>query len=305
MAEQHRSRGFTRADALVAGVICLVLVLLVPIVQAMTEAHYIRSTCGNNLSQIGRMMLIYANDYDDELPRAGGPTSLYGALGNWTAPNRYLAYGLAADGSGGKATINSCFYLLVKYVEATPKLFVCGGDKGTTEFKLSDVWGLASGFELIDAWDFGPSGTGGTSWKSCSYSYHLPFGSPYALTLYDDPNLAVAADRNPWMKSPASDAAAWVFFTPDLPPYGGNEESGRAGNAISHGLDGQNVLFLDGQVRFETRSWCGVEQDNIYAVGTTDGGHPKGVMPALGSMPLSETDSLLFHDPSTFGSNKR
>jgi len=74
---------------------------------------------------------------------------------------RTTAFGLTNDGSGGKASISSCFYLLVKYAEVTPKSFVCKGDSGTSEFKLADITAnLGSGFELIDAWDFGPGGTG-------------------------------------------------------------------------------------------------------------------------------------------------
>lgn len=297
MAEQRKSRGFTRADVLVAGAVCLVLVLLAPVVQAMTEALYIRTVCGNNLSQIGKAMLIYANDYEGTLPRAGGPTSLYGALGKWTASTRYGAYGLSADGNGGKATINSCFYLLVKYYGLPTKVFVCPGDKGTSEFKLSDDFGLPSGFELIDAWDFGPPSI---SYKSCSFSYHLPFGSWHFPTISQDPNFAVAADRNPWFKSPAADAAPYAEFRPDLPEFGGTAEQARAGNAIAHERDGQNVLFRDGRVTFETRSYCGVAKDNIYTRTDTDGGSPFGVGPALCSIPMSEEDSLLFHDPKAF-----
>ena len=65
---------------------------------------------------------------------------------------------------GGKATISSCFYLLVKYAEVTPKSFICKGDSGTTEFKLSELTAApAANFELIDVWDFGPCGRRPTS----------------------------------------------------------------------------------------------------------------------------------------------
>jgi len=37
---------------------------------------------------------------------------------------------------GGRASISSCFYMLVKYMEMPTRVFVCGGDEGTTEFKL-------------------------------------------------------------------------------------------------------------------------------------------------------------------------
>lgn len=299
MAEQRRSRGFTRADALVAGAVCLVLVLLVPVVHAMTREMYIRIGCGSNLGQLGKAMIVYANDYEDELPRAGGRTSIWGAVTNWMSATRYLAFGLDVGGGGGRATINSCFYLLVKYTEATPRLFVCGGDEGTTEFRLSDVPAntLPAGFELIDAWDFGPPAT---SFKSCSYSYHLLFGSPYPPTLAADPNLALVADRSPWFVSPAGSPMPFSTFVPDLPQFSGNAQTACSGNAIAHGLDGQNVLFLDGRVAFEDRPYCAAEMDNIYTPSDhPDEGSPWGQPPTLASVPSNRKDSLLVHDPNT------
>ena len=112
--------------------------------------------------------------------------------------------------------------------------------------------------------------------------------------------MAVAADRSPWFVSPAQTPSVFAAFVPDLLGHGGTAQMARYGNAVGHQRDGQNVLFLDGRVTFETRSYCGVEQDNIYTPGTTDGGHPKGTKPTLTSVPLSEMDSLLVHDPIFF-----
>ncbi|MEN6425095.1 MAG: hypothetical protein ABFE13_07020, partial [Phycisphaerales bacterium] len=284
-------------------IIALLMGILMPALARVRQLAF-RLTCGTNLSGVGKAMLIYANDYEDELPKAGGRNSAWGALtgSNWMASNRTAAFGLGTDGSGGKATINSCFYLLVKYAEVTPKSFVCKGDSGTSEFKLSEMTGLPSGFELIDAWDFGTSGTAGsTSWKSCSYSYHLPFGSNYALTVSSEPGFAVASERNPWLASPAGDASAFNLFIPDLTGMGGNTESAKAGNALAHQQEGQNVMFLDTHVEFEKRAYCSVEDDNIYTVGNTEGGLEKGTQPTISSVPLSRKDSLLMHDPETFG----
>ncbi len=139
-----------------------------------------------------------------------------------------------------------------------------------------------------------------TSYKSCSFAYHMPYG-PYALTTARDPNLAVAADRNPWIKSPAADAASFANFKPDLSPYTGNADTARAGNAFAHQLDGQNVLFLDGRVTFETRAYCGLDQDNIYTISAGETGSPLGVLPTTISGPANARDSLLVHDPDTFG----
>jgi len=304
-----RRKGFTLVELLVViAIIALLMGILMPALSRVRQLAF-RLTCGTNLSGIGKAMLIYANDYEDELPRAGGRNATWGPLApnGYMAATRQAAFGTNLDGSGGKATISSCFYLLVKYAEVTPKSFVCKGDSGTTEFKLADA-GITGATELIDLWDFGTPGATGTAYKSCSYSYHAPFGQ-YALTTSSEPGFAVVADRNPWIISPAATGANRNSFVPDLTGYsGGTSETAKAGNAIAHQNEGQNVLFLDAHVDFEKRSYCSIEDDNIYLISnsTTGGSSPVGTVPSPGTpatryQPANRKDSVLLHDPDTFG----
>jgi hypothetical protein len=49
-----------------------------------------RMTCGRNLSDLGKAMIIYSNDYDNELPRSGGRNSVWtSVIPDWQATNRY------------------------------------------------------------------------------------------------------------------------------------------------------------------------------------------------------------------------
>jgi len=296
MAIQRKHRGFTRLDALVVAAVCLAFVLLVPVLHAMTQERHFRTVCAAHIGEIGKTMFVYANDNETALPRAGGPTTIWGPVFSWMGTVPHMAFGLHADGNGGKATINSSLYLLVKYYQAHPRLFVCPGDKGTTEFTLSKA-GLSTNVKLADVWDFGPWAV---SSQSCSFAYHQPYGQ-YALTMTRDPNLAVAADRSPWLASPAAAAAFRASFVPDDAMFsGGTAKTACAGNAIAHARDGQNVLFLNGRVTFETRSYCGVDRDNIYllSTSTTGGASPIGNVPTMSSaQPANEKDSLLVHDP--------
>jgi type II secretory pathway pseudopilin PulG len=180
MAEQHGSRKLTRADVLVIAAVCLLLAFLVPVLFAKPREQAVRKLCAANLAQIGKAMLIYADDNGGDLPRAGGPGTVWLGMpggASWTMPDRRMAFSLAADGSGGSASINSSLYLLVKYYQMPPRMFVCKGDQGTTEFKLSSLIGMIPNFELSDAWDFGPLSE---SFKHCSYAYHTPYNL-YAL----------------------------------------------------------------------------------------------------------------------------
>jgi len=313
MAEQRGLRRLTRADVVAIGAVCLLLILLVPVLFAKPREQAVRKVCAANLAQIGKAVLVYAGDNKGEFPRAGGRSTVWGGMPfntAWTAADRRIAFTLAADGSGGSASINASFYLLVKYQQLPPRVFVCKGDEGTTEWKLSECNFLPSNFELIDAWDFGPPDE---SFKHCSYAYHMPY-TIYPLSTSLDPNLAVAADRNPWIISPASHAQDWTKWRPDVSYLGGvvgTPAQACMGNSITHRRDGQNVLFLDGRVTFEKRAYCGVEKDNVYTISRDITGHgdPYGIgltPTGLACMPASRKDSVLVHDaPSVYSQERR
>ena len=256
-----------------------------------------RMVCGTNLSGIGKAMLLYSNDYEDELPRAGGRSTQWtGHTPDWTATDRRAAFGLTPEGTGGEATISASLYLLVKYSEVMPKSFICGGfektkwEEGMKEFKLGMYRVPNRRAALADFWDFGPHPT-----MHCSYAYQMIY-SPLRLTTSGEPGMAVAADRNPWLDSPSAKAGDFSLFQPDIPPFNGTTEQGRKGNTPRHQAEGQNVLFLDAHVDFERRSYCGFENDNIYT--SWDGtDKARGKTPKVGSLPSDPQDSLVVNDP--------
>jgi prepilin-type processing-associated H-X9-DG protein len=150
--------------------------------------------------------------------------------------------------------------------------------------------------DLIDFWDFGPNPP-----IHCNYAYQMVYGS-HKLTTSGEPGLAIAADRNPWMDSPSAKAGDFSQFRPDVPPFGGTAVQGRKGNTPRHLGDGQNVLFLDSHVEFAKRAFCGVDDDNIYTISTSQtAGDPLGTPPKLGSQPANGRDSLLVNDPPSPG----
>jgi len=272
-----KRKGFTLVELLVViAIIALLMGILMPALARVRQLAF-RMTCGTNLSGIGKAMLLYANDNDDELPKAGGRTNVWQPQGltSWIAPTRQEAYNISNN--QGHVTLTSNFYLLVKYAEVTPKQFVCKGESDTREFTFTELSGTAataaSGLTLTDAWDFGPGSTvagNSATYEFCSYSYHHPFGS-YALTTTHEPTMAVAADRNPWMGDLTARGTdlAWANYIPDedrIAGGNGTSESARVGNSDAHQLEGQNVLFLDSHVSLEKRAYCGTEQDNIYTV---------------------------------------
>lgn len=286
----NKSGGRLAGSALSAAVIVISFILLLLggiLMPALLNARQtaLREACARNLSLIGKAMHIYAKDYDGQFPRSGGKKPVWGGhIPDWKAQNRFNAYGLAADGRGGTGSIGSCFYLLVKDANVMPQSFICSGDTGATMFK--PVRESAGDRALTDLWDFGSEPS-----KHCSYSYHQPFNI-YSLSTSSNPGMAVAADRNPWIESPAHAPKTYPgLYNPD-----GGRKAVTAGNARQHQEDGQNVLFLDNHVGFEKNPFCGINDDNIYTY--WDGGDiRKGGVPILGASESKDRlDSFLVHD---------
>ena len=285
MSESHNSlKKLQPVDVLVMGLVCLLLVVIMPFACRIVHLNTSRTICAGNLSTIGRAMQAYADDHDGHYPRAGGSESYWsGLIRDWRGYDRIDAYGLSPDGRYGEGAISSCFYLLVKYTGVQPKSFVCPGDSGATEFRPEDEG--ASNEKIADLWDFGSDPR-----RHCSYAYHIPF-SLYPLDKTSEPEMPLSADRNPWIYAIDSDAKNFKAFDPH-----GNREAVKAGNSSAHEDEGQNVLCVDGHVSFEERSFCGIDEDNIYTF-WVGGDTRRGAFPvAFGCEPQDRRDSLLIHD---------
>jgi prepilin-type processing-associated H-X9-DG protein len=291
------SGGLMPAEVLVLVFVLALLVALVIPMLCLRRSFASRMVCGTNLARIGKAMLIYSNNYDDELPRAGGLDSQWtGRTPDWSARDCVTAFGLVLDRTGGETTVSASLYLLVKYVDVEPKTFLCRDrnrlEKGMREFRRGLYRVPDRKADLIDFWDFGPDPT-----RHVSYAYHMAYGSD-RLTTSGEPGLAIAADRNPWMASRSAKAGDFSQFRPDIPPFGGTSEQARKGNSPRHGGDGQNVLFLDSHVEFAKRAYCGLDDDNIYTIsGKPMACDPLGTPPTVGSQPANKRDSLLVNDP--------
>ncbi len=279
---------FTRTDTIVLIFVCLFSTAIVQLALSNSRDQANRITCQNNLSEIGRAMQIYTNDYDGKYPRSGGPTSIWSSMiADYTAPNRYMAYRLASNGSGGFVTISSSLYLLIKYAGLLPDSFICPGDYGVTTFSLADEGIFNS--TLVELWDFGHKPS-----SHYSYAYHLPFYT-HGLSTLSEPDMAVIADRNSWMSPDESTIKDFSLFDPD-----GDREAVKAGNAFAHEDEGQNVLFVDGHVSFEQSPCCGVEDDNIYTYWNGGDIRIGGLPTAFVSQPQDSRDSLLVNDSGIY-----
>ena len=269
-----RRKGFTLVELLVViAIIALLMGILMPALARVRQMAY-RMVCGTKLSGVGKAMLLYAQDQDDDYPRAGGRGAIWSTTGditNWDAEDE-------EDAFGTDATIGSCFYLLVKYADVTLKQFICNGDVDAEVFKMSE-YSPTNSDEDVDAWDFGTQ-----PGIHCSYSYHMPFKwatgcaaltAAFPMGTTNKPSSPVCADRNPYLdknaegadgspggyvdgKSLGEDEPEWKTLTSEL------SDPDKTMNSAAHQRDGQNVLYNDISVRFQPKPNCGISNDNIY-----------------------------------------
>src|SRR4030042_583211 len=209
-----RKKWFTVVDLLVViGIIAVLMGILLPALSAVRRTAQ-RVVCGSNLAGIGKAMLLYANEYGGDLPRAGCSYSNWtnaGTISDWVAQDG------AQYGGGCEVTVTSSLWLLVKYEDVTPGQFNCKGDAGSRELKLSDSPMLPTEIDdITDVWDFGSKSTSPTTyWPGHynSYAYHVPYCNPgttppelsFALRSDSNPGSPACADRNPYWDTTAGD----------------------------------------------------------------------------------------------------
>ena len=266
----EKKKGFTLVELLVViAIIALLMGILMPALARVRQIAY-RMVSGTNQSGIGKAMMIYANDNDGDYPVAGSrnpyPTTAI-EIKKWDGIDRadaFTGYDPANLTVQSDITIGSCFYLLIKYADVSPKQFINKSDVGSREFKLTDYpYDNTLIEDITDVWDFGKNPA-----IHVSYSYQYPFhdgtrGYIFPVTEQSNPSAPVISDRNPYLDTNATHITDNQLDDPDWENDQFIDSDGKA-NAACHQLDGQNVLFNDSHVRFEKLSNCGVSNDNIF-----------------------------------------
>lgn len=304
-----KKKGFTLVELLVViSIIALLMSVLLPTL-AKVRAMAQRAVCSTNLASLHKHCLTYAQDNQDDYPRAGGKTSQWSVTSNlpvFHADTEQLAFRGTNPNATGRATMGASLYLLIKYADAAPKEYMCGGDRGVVEFELSlyndvipDRSQLGRKQDIALAWDFGGPAGGRRSGgippaQHYSYSFQTPYGGAaqqyYSLSSTVRPDKPIMADRNPYLVLIREKIPAYVYNDPMREQWG---------NSPSHKYEGQNVLYNNSSVSWEPVPYCGTNQDNIYTIATDPENPQMGTRPALfsgNSLSQSDSDSLLLNE---------
>ena len=241
-----KRKGFTLIELLVViAIISILAAMLLPSLSRAREQAR-RTSCKNNLKQLGLALIMYSNDYMGSFPTGSGSH-----LADLTL---LLSMGYAKD----------------------PNVFECPSasyEAQSINIQVGETFGLGIGYAMD--WDrifYNELHT----WASSSVAYS------YDNTKRDDdaPMVAVLADRqwsiegNEYIPANEWYEESWWGYSADtnyrfcenieweFPDNLG--DSPFDCNSPNHEYEGQNVLYVDGHVSWSGSPMCGYMGENIY-----------------------------------------
>ncbi len=269
-----RHRAFTFVDLCIVLVMGSILIgVMLPSVACRARESANRIKCSSNLRQIGLAFKLYANEDGTtySFPRTtyekGKPPVVY------TGADSASPFSGATRPEANDVT--AAAFLLLRTQDLTTDVFICPASN-------ADRFRMASGKSVQDYSNFHDQ-------NELSYSFHNPYFDAAAIeagaTWNDnlEADFAMAGDMN-------SGTSALLTTQPDA---GGQRI--RELNSPNHDYDGQNVLYADGHVDWNTGPFVGTQSDNIYTYGPSPSSAYPGVTSTVGfyGSQINARDSVL------------
>lgn len=233
-----------------------------------------RVKCASNLRQIGQAILLYSNDNRGAYPRTRAsyvkegaePVPVWGTAAAATQPY--------ADDGPAENDVTAALFMLLRTQDITSEVFTC-----PSSAQAKDTFGGGPTTAPIDRSNFTDVK------KNLSYSYQNPYPRQSAIEAGFKLNnslgaeFAVAADM--CVGTVGSDSIAKDNVL--APTATSSAQDMKQANSRNHNRDGQNILYGDGHVAWESSPFVGVSRDNIYT--TADG--------KINASPVDANDSIL------------
>lgn len=261
-------RGFTYVELLVILLLLVVgIAFLLPSISTTRGESAHRVKCASNLRQIGQALLLYSNDNRGAFPRTRtsvGPIRVptFGTCVAATQP--------FADDGPTENDVTAAAFMLLRTQDITSEVFTCPYSDHE-----KDVYGGGTNAP-INRSNF-------TDYrKNLSYSFQNPYANDSAIAAgwkYNNTlgaEYAIAADLNPGTSPPGTDDVL-------KPTSTSSAQMMKRANSPNHDRDGQNILYGDGHVAWESNPFVGVNRDNVYT--TSDG--------KVNASPIDANDSVL------------
>ncbi len=237
----RKNKGFTLIELLVViAIISILAAMLLPVLSRAREMAR-RTSCKNNLKQLGLALLMYSNDYDGSFPTGT----------------------VSTEDSAHFADLTLLWSL--RYA-TDPNVFECP----------SATWEAQS---IREGQTFCPKiGTRKPDWDHMyDYNNFAKATSAYSYDNQkrddDNPMMAVLADRGYGQDDSYYAEDTRYRFSDNITwetPDNNGDDSPFDNNSCNHSYEGENVLYVDGHVAWSSTPLCSFDGDNIYYWERTD-----------------------------------
>ena len=249
-----RKRGFTVVELLVVVAIigALMMILLPNLAAALERAR--QAQCAANLRSIGQSIKVYSSGNRGKWPSVfkSGDTTWSDDFNeeDLEIADYHDNEGNDPDDMVGYTYTNnlSCLYLLIRKGMSTPAVFQCPSCDYREDMEITD-YESAWSFPLI---------------TNVSFSYQNQTGK--GTTDSADSAMIVAADANP-LRGDFENVDSTRSEDKSIMEAGDRWRL----NSPNHDFEGQNCLYADGHVEWQTKPNVGVGDNNIWIANEYDG----------------------------------